>query len=96
MHRLRIPDEVAGLVRHMHPLLKAAIRTSLAAIIRDPHCGKALRDELEGLRSLRVKRFRIIYRLSSDEHIDIVAIGPRRSIYEETFRMIGKDQNPKN
>jgi len=77
------------LVRHhMHPLLKAAVRASLAAIIRDPHCGKALKDELEGLRSLRVKRFRII--LSPDIPVNIVVTGPQRHIYEDTFRIIGK------
>jgi mRNA interferase RelE/StbE len=50
-----------------------------------------LKDELAGLRSFRVSRFRIIYRISARDIIDIVAIGPRRSIYQETYRLILKD-----
>jgi len=93
VHRIKIPDEVAELVRHMHPQLKTFIRTSLKSLLQNPYRGKSLRDELEGLRSLRVKRFRIIYRLTSAKHIEIIAIGPRRYIYEETFRIIRQDKN---
>jgi mRNA interferase RelE/StbE len=57
----------------------------------DPACGKALKEELDGLRSYRFKRFRIIYRIGS-RSIDILAIGPRRSIYEETFRIISREE----
>jgi len=95
VHRIRIPDEVAELVRHMHPRLKNFIRTSLKALLRDPYCGKSLRDELEGLRSLQVKRFRIIYQLTLDKHIEIIAIGPRRHIYEETYRIINQVKTEK-
>jgi len=72
----------------MHPALKAAVRASLEGVMCDPYCGKLLKDELDGLRSLRVKRMRIIYRLSPEKQIDIVAIGPRRCIYEETLRIL--------
>ncbi len=92
MYRIRIPDDVVMFVRHMHPRLKTLIRTSLEALIQDPYCGKSLKDELAGLRSLRVKRFRIIYRLTSTKSIEIIAIGPRRYIYEETYRMIRRDK----
>jgi len=56
----------------------------------DPHCGKMLREELAGLRSLRVKNMRIIYRLSGKGIVEVVTIGPRRTIYEETFRIISE------
>jgi transcriptional regulator of heat shock response len=36
----------------------------------------------------RKKRVRIIYRISKSGVIDIVAIGPRRMIYEENFRLV--------
>ena len=48
-------------------------------------------DELSGLRSFRVSSFRIIYRMKEAEQIELVAIGPRERIYEETFRMIRKN-----
>ena len=54
--------------------------------------GKALREEFEGLRSLRVSRLRIVYRiLIQDRTVDIVAIGPRARIYEETLRLVNRD-----
>ena len=84
--RLRVPHEVAALVRGLHPALKRKVRAALQAILDDPHSGKALRNELRGLRSYRVGRFRIIYRLRRD--VELVAIGPRDSIYVETYRRI--------
>ena len=54
--------------------------------------GKSLREEFEGLRSLRVNRLRIVYRIVvEDRTVDIVAIGPRASIYEETLRLVSRD-----
>ena len=50
--------------------------------------GKELRDELAGLRSLRVGRLRIVYRVAGRRLIDLVAIGPRRTIYQETLRLL--------
>lgn len=91
-YSLCVPDAVAELVRCLHPQLKAGIKAALKNILDDPACGKALKDELDGLRSYRFKRFRIIYKIAT-EGITIVAIGPRRYIYEETFRIISRE-NP--
>ena len=55
---------------------------------------KVQSTDLEGLRSYRISRFRIIYRISSKQTIDIGAIGPRKAIYEETYRIIKKEFNP--
>jgi mRNA interferase RelE/StbE len=94
MRKLRVPDTVAKLIRNLHPHLKKKVRASLQAIVSDPYSGKLLRDELAGLRSLRVSRFRIIYRISDKNLIEVVAIGPRENIYEETFRLLkNTDQN---
>ena len=84
--RVRIPHEVAALVHGLHPVLKRKVRAALQAILDDPHAGKALRNELRGLRSYRVGRFRIIYRLRGD--VELVAFGPRDSIYLETYRQL--------
>ncbi|HEY6000623.1 MAG TPA: type II toxin-antitoxin system RelE/ParE family toxin [bacterium] len=89
MRRLRIPDDVAALIRGLHPDLKRKIRSALDDLLDDPTIGKALRDELGGLRSCRVARFRIIYRVAGTV-IEIVAVGPRRTIYEETWRKVRK------
>jgi mRNA interferase RelE/StbE len=89
-YKLRIPDEVVDLVRGLHPILKKKVRTALQWVCNDPYSGKALKDELEGLRSYRVGRLRIIYRLGQKKRIEIVAIGPRKSIYQETYRLLRK------
>ena len=92
-YRLKVTDKTAELIRSLHPDVKATIKTALKTIIEEPYSGKALKDELEGLRSYRTKRFKIIYRVSLNvKQIEIVAIGPRKTIYEETFRLIRKEQ----
>ena len=92
LYLLRVADHAALVLRTLHPNIKRKIKAALHAIIADPFTGKALGDELSGLRSYRVSRFRIIYRLAQDKVLEIIAIGPRERIYEETFRLISKDK----
>ena len=89
-YKLRIPKDAVSLIRGLHPQLKKKIRVALQEIIDDPHIGKALKDELKGLWSYRIKRIRIIYRFPSKKYIDIIALGPRKSIYEETYKLLKK------
>lgn len=91
LYSLRMPDETANLIRGMHPELKKKIKSGLRAILGDPDTGKMLRNELAGLRSFRVSRFRIIYRIIKKE-VEIVAVGPRIRIYEETYRLLQKNK----
>ena len=77
----------------MHPDLKKKVRASLQFILSEPHSGKALKDDLSGLWSFRVGGFRIIYRIADSIVIEIVAIGPRERIYEETFKLLKKSDN---
>jgi mRNA interferase RelE/StbE len=87
-YRLRVPASVDDLLRSLHPDLKQKIRAGLDLIRTNPASGKPLRDELASLRSLRVGRFRIIYRVGPGRMIEFVSIGPRRAIYEETLRLL--------
>jgi mRNA interferase RelE/StbE len=48
-------------------------------------------DELSGLRSFRISSFRIIYRIKEPDQIELVAIGPRERIYQETSGLFKKD-----
>lgn len=87
--QLKVPEETAATVRSLHPELKRKIKAALQAILTDPQLGKILKDELKGLRSFRVGKFRVVYRaLNKKEIIEIIAIGPRRTIYEETLRLL--------
>ena len=90
VHKLRVPDGVAKSIREMHPHLKKKIRASLNIILTNPLEGKPLKEELQGLMSFRVSRFRIIYRIKTKK-IEIVALGPRNHIYEETLLLNKKE-----
>jgi mRNA-degrading endonuclease RelE of RelBE toxin-antitoxin system len=90
IYQIRLPDELAELIRGLHPELKGRFKSALAMFLADPHCGKVLREELNGLRTFRVKRMRIVYRIADPQIIEVVAIGPRHNIYEETFRIISR------
>jgi hypothetical protein len=46
------------------------------------------------LRSFRVGRFRIVDRIAAGRRIELVAVGPRAIIYEETYRRIAKTLRP--
>jgi mRNA interferase RelE/StbE len=87
-HHLRLTGETAALIRGLHPDIKKKIRSGLEAMSRNPEAGKVLKQELAGLRSYRVGRFRIVYRIAPKGVLEIVAVGPRRTIYRETYRLL--------
>jgi len=86
--RFRVPDEVVRLVRGLHPDIRRKVRAALDRLAQDIEAGKALQGDLRGLRSLKVARFRVIYRASTRRVIEIVTIGPRDRVYEETLRLV--------
>ena len=90
MYKIRVPHRVRELVREMHPHLKRKIEASMRIVLSNPNEGKVLKGELAGLRSFRVGRLRIIYRVERNV-VEIVAIGPRERIYEETFLILKKE-----
>jgi mRNA interferase RelE/StbE len=90
--RFRVPDEVARLVRGLHPDIKRKVRAALDCLAQDVEAGKVLQGDLRGLRSLRVARFRVIYRAPVRRVIEIVTIGPRDRVYEETLRLISAER----
>jgi mRNA-degrading endonuclease RelE of RelBE toxin-antitoxin system len=91
--KLRVPDNIGILIQRMHPDLRKKIKGSLLTILSEPYCGTPSKNELDGLRSFRVSQFRIIYKMSGKQEIDIVAIGPREEIYKETYRIIAKGKS---
>src|SRR5437762_11496397 len=87
-YRLRVPGRIEELVRGLHPELKRKVRAGFDLIRTDPAVGKELRDELVGIRSLRVGRFRIVYRGAARRVIDFVAIGGGRTMYRDWLRLL--------
>ena len=92
LYALRVPPHLADLIRNLHPRLKRKLRETLKTIVADPPSGKAFKDELAGLWSFRVGKFRVIYRIGANRRIELIAFGPRERIYEETFRLITREK----
>ncbi len=90
--KILIADHAAEALRTLHPHIKKKLKTAFKTIASDPYAGKALVDELSGLRSYRVSRFRIIYRVVQEKRIEVIAAGPRERIYEETYRLVTKTE----
>jgi mRNA interferase RelE/StbE len=87
--KLRAPDDVVTFVRSLHPDIKRKIKAGIKLILENPNAGKALKGDLSGLYSFRTGRFRIIYKFLYNE-ITLITIGPRKTIYQETMRLIQK------
>jgi mRNA interferase RelE/StbE len=88
--RVKLPPELVTLLRGLHPHIKRKVRSALDTILRDPSSGKPLHDELAGYQSFRVGKIRIIYR--QREVIEVVAIGPRETIYCETALLLKRSK----
>lgn len=65
------------------PLIDA-VEEALGLLERDPHIGHELRSRLQGLRSLRVGTYRIIYQLAENDRTLRVASIRHRSIAYRT------------
>jgi mRNA interferase RelE/StbE len=89
-YRLRMPDETADFLRSLHPEIKRKMKAALNLIASEPGASKSVQAELRGLKSFKIGRFRISYKVASKRIVEIVAIGPRRTIYEETYRLLKK------
>ena len=84
-----IPPSVAEVIRHLSPELKRSVKHAIRAISADPHCGDSLQRELADYWKYRVRRFRIVYSIDrAGRVIRIVAVGPRRTIYEEVAEQL--------
>ena len=88
-YKLRIPPIVEKTIVHLPPNLKKKIRSALEEIRENPYIGKTLRDELKGLWSYRVSRYRIVYWIHAQRiEIQIIDIGARNIMYERVFEML--------
>lgn len=81
------------IISHLSPTVKKPLRQLVENLVENPFLGKQLKDELEGLRSLRFKRHRVIYRINEDsKQIEIIFAGPRADVYQELSRMLKKSR----
>lgn len=83
---VRLPTEVQQSIRSLHPDQKRRVRTALDRLLSEPDAGKKLEGDLGGWRSLRLGRFRVVYR-ATRATIDVAAIGARSTIYLDAARL---------
>jgi mRNA interferase RelE/StbE len=88
-YRPVIPPSVADRIRHLPPDVKRGIKEAIRAIAIDPGRGEPLERELARYRKYKVRRFRIIYQVDRGSGtVGILAVGHRRTIYEEVREQI--------
>ena len=79
-------------IRKLHPQIKAAVKLNIERLEKNPFIGKWLEKELSGYLSIRLKRFRIIYKINEDDRkVEIHHVGHRKDIYELFRNSIAKD-----
>ena len=89
--RLRFTPEASRLISSLHPEIKKHIKNDLDEIHENHHLGKDLQEELSGFKSLRSKRYRIIYDIDeSRKTIRVYYVGRRRDVYEQFRRLLGE------
>jgi mRNA-degrading endonuclease RelE of RelBE toxin-antitoxin system len=87
-----LSETARQLLRHLHPDLKRSLRKALDNLASNPFAGKPLQDELAGLWSLPVARYRIIYQVD-DVGIVVVFFGPRRTVYERLREILVEQED---
>lgn len=79
-------------IRKLYPQIKPAVKSSIEKLQENPFSGKFLEKELSGYLSIRMKRFRIIYKIGEKEHnVEIHYVGHRKDIYELFRETLSKD-----
>ncbi len=87
--KMRFTPEVSRLVAKLHPENKKLLKQALIGLRRNPYTGKDLQEELFGFKSLRLKRYRVIYTVNEEEnYIEIYYVGRRSDVYEQFRRLL--------
>ena len=83
MYRVLLKKEARKALEKIDNRYKERILRSLLALASDPHAGKPLVGKLQGLYSLRMWPYRIIYAVYKKELVVLVIdIGHRQGVYQ--------------
>ena len=78
-------------IRKLYPQIKPVVKAKIEKLRDNPFSGKYLEKELSGYLSMRVKRFRVIYKIKdNDQTVEIHYVGHRKDIYELFKEAAGK------
>jgi mRNA-degrading endonuclease RelE of RelBE toxin-antitoxin system len=72
MYRVKLTPTAVEMFNHLHLRIKKQHKSILKELYVTPYLGKALQDELIDLRSLKMKRYRAIYKI--DDHNKTIII----------------------
>ena len=84
-YRARYTTDAAERIRKLHPQVKREIREGVRELLVSPLAGRLLQFELAGLRSYRVRTYRIIQETPLDVIINVV---PEESYSEKDENLI--------
>lgn len=86
--KIRFTPEASRLLSKFHPENKMLIKQALNDLKHNPYLGNDLQEELYEFKSIKIKRYRIIYNIDEDiKFVQIFYVGHRRDVYEE-FRLL--------
>jgi len=87
-YRIQFTPEAARLISHLHPEIKKTIKEALKTLQENPYSGDDLQEELSAFKSLKPKRYRILYTVDDENKlIQIYYLGHRRDVYDQ-FRIL--------
>jgi mRNA interferase RelE/StbE len=70
-------------ISSLSPQIKPVIKSRIEEIAENPLIGKLLERELSGYLSLRINRYRVVYKIhESDGVVEVHFVGRRRDVYE--------------
>jgi len=89
MYRVKLTPTAGRMFNRLHPTVIKQLKSILEELYENPYIGKALRDELTNFRSLKIKRYRVVYQIDNrNKEAIIYAIGHRRDIYEIVTQLV--------
>ena len=92
--KMRFTPEASRLLSKLHPENKRRIKKALGELQQDPYPGKDLQEELSGFKSLRIKKYRVVYNINEKEKIiQILYIGLRGDVYEQFRYLLAELKN---
>ncbi|MDY6839520.1 MAG: type II toxin-antitoxin system RelE/ParE family toxin [Thermodesulfobacteriota bacterium] len=82
-YRLLYSEASREQIKNLHPEIKPLVKSRVQKLKENPFAGHSLERELSGYRSLRAKRFRVIYKVrEQDQVVEIHHVGHRKDIYQ--------------
>ena len=86
---MRFTPEASRHLSKIHPEIKKQFKKVLSELRQNPYTGKDLQEELSGFKSLRLKKYRVIYSIREEKnYIDVYYIGRRSDVYEQFRRLL--------